>query len=253
MSRTTRSGGWLGVVLFSVTAAASGRGAVDRPMLTAAVPPKAFGTDAVTITVVSGMEFRGLGAFQETATLSVQFWYCNAPPCDPVIDHYYTSLELPAGAVIDYIGVNSATPGDGALGFTLHQRDANNLRTTLASYTIPGHTDFRTDYTGSLGISIPENAGHAYVLDIEHPLTDQQGSRIGYIEVHWRRTVSSPPAAATFSDVPSSHPFFQFIEALASSGITGGCGGGNYCPDDPLTRGQMAVFLTKALGLHWAQ
>jgi hypothetical protein len=37
-----------------------------------------------------------------------------------------------------------------------------------------------------------------------------------------------------------------------ASGITAGCGGGNYCPDAPLTRGQMAVFLSKGLGLHFA-
>ena len=30
-------------------------------------------------------------------------------------------------------------------------------------------------------------------------------------------------------------------------GITGGCGGGNYCPDTPVTRAQMAVFLLKTL------
>ncbi len=51
--------------------------------------------------------------------------------------------------------------------------------------------------------------------------------------------------------MPTSHPFFQFVEALAGSGITAGCGGGNYCPDNSLTRGQMAVFLAKALGLDW--
>jgi hypothetical protein len=51
--------------------------------------------------------------------------------------------------------------------------------------------------------------------------------------------------------VPTSHPFFQYIEALAGSGITGGCGNGNYCPDNPVTRGQMAVFLAKALGLNF--
>lgn len=56
---------------------------------------------------------------------------------------------------------------------------------------------------------------------------------------------------ASFGDVPTGHPFFQFVEALADSGITAGCGSGNYCPDLPLTRGQMAVFLSKALGLHW--
>jgi hypothetical protein len=51
--------------------------------------------------------------------------------------------------------------------------------------------------------------------------------------------------------VPTNHPFFQFIEALAASRITSGCGGGNFCPDAPVTRGQMAVFLARALGLNF--
>jgi hypothetical protein len=51
--------------------------------------------------------------------------------------------------------------------------------------------------------------------------------------------------------VPTTHPFFQFIEALHASGITGGCQASPplYCPDDPVTRGQVAAFLAKALGL----
>jgi len=63
--------------------------------------------------------------------------------------------------------------------------------------------------------------------------------------------VSPAPATATFNDVPTNHPFFQFIEALYASGITGGCQAAPplYCPDNPVTRGQMAVFLAKALGL----
>jgi hypothetical protein len=63
--------------------------------------------------------------------------------------------------------------------------------------------------------------------------------------------MSPAPATATFpNDVPTSHPFFRYVEALYASGITAGCGTG-YCPDNPVTRGQMAVFLTKALGLYW--
>ncbi len=67
----------------------------------------------------------------------------------------------------------------------------------------------------------------------------------------WLRQVSPAPASATFSDVPTGYWAFRHVEALAASGITAGCGGGAFCPDAPLTRAQMAVFLAKALGLHW--
>ena len=72
--------------------------------------------------------------------------------------------------------------------------------------------------------------------------------------VRWSTTTSRSARlhwTATFGDVPTSHPQFQFIEALVASGVTAGCGGGNYCPGNPLTRGQMAVFLSKLVGLSW--
>ncbi len=57
-----------------------------------------------------------------------------------------------------------------------------------------------------------------------------------------------PPATGTaFTDVPVSNPFAAWIEDLAGRGITGGCGGGLYCPDNAVTRQQMAVFLLKTL------
>lgn len=62
--------------------------------------------------------------------------------------------------------------------------------------------------------------------------------------------MSPAPETATFGDVPTSHLFFRQIEALAASGITGGC---DFCPGAPLTRGQMAAFMAKALGLHWGE
>jgi YVTN family beta-propeller protein len=53
-------------------------------------------------------------------------------------------------------------------------------------------------------------------------------------------------AGDVFNDVGASTFGCGFIEDFASRGITGGCGGGSYCPNDPVTRGQMAVFLGKA-------
>ena len=63
----------------------------------------------------------------------------------------------------------------------------------------------------------------------------------------------NPPACIAgsemFADVPASSGFCRWIEELARRGITAGCGGGNYCPAQPVTREQMSVFLTGTFGL----
>jgi hypothetical protein len=61
----------------------------------------------------------------------------------------------------------------------------------------------------------------------------------------------NPPPCVTpvFGDVPCSSPFAPWINELNARGITGGCGGGNYCPATPVTRSQMSVFLTVTFGL----
>ncbi|MGH7341604.1 MAG: S-layer homology domain-containing protein, partial [Candidatus Rokuibacteriota bacterium] len=61
----------------------------------------------------------------------------------------------------------------------------------------------------------------------------------------------TPPAATgtVFTDVPQDHFFAPWIEQLAAEGITGGCAAGAYCPDAPVTRAQMAVFLVRTFNL----
>jgi hypothetical protein len=90
-----------------------------------------------------------------------------------------------------------------------------------------------------------------YVSTYVYPHSDHPSLGFGGVQITWKRQVSPPPATPTFGDVPASDPAFAYVEALAASGITAGCAGGNYCPDASLTRRQMAVFLAKALGLHW--
>lgn len=53
--------------------------------------------------------------------------------------------------------------------------------------------------------------------------------------------------ASIFGDVQPTHPGCAGIHYVASQGIALGCGAGNFCPEQPTTRGQMAVFLTRAL------
>ena len=60
----------------------------------------------------------------------------------------------------------------------------------------------------------------------------------------------SPPAATgLFTDVPIGSFAANFIEQLAAEGITAGCGNGNYCQNQVVTRAQMAVFLVRTFGL----
>jgi hypothetical protein len=58
-----------------------------------------------------------------------------------------------------------------------------------------------------------------------------------------------PSCQGDFGDVACPSTFADWIEQLAAEGITGGCGGGNYCPQSNVTRGQMAAFLVNAFSL----
>jgi hypothetical protein len=58
-------------------------------------------------------------------------------------------------------------------------------------------------------------------------------------------TFAPPAASGVFTDVPTTHWAASWIERLAAEKITSGCGNGNYCPDDVVTRAQMAVFLVR--------
>jgi hypothetical protein len=51
-----------------------------------------------------------------------------------------------------------------------------------------------------------------------------------------------------YDDVLSNHPFYGFVQVFSTLGITAGCSNSPplFCPDDLVTRAQMAVFLVKA-------
>jgi len=54
------------------------------------------------------------------------------------------------------------------------------------------------------------------------------------------------PSTAYFSDVATGDPRFPFVQKLRELGITQGCAAGRFCPEDPVTREQMAAFLVRA-------
>ena len=162
------------------------------------------------------------------------------------------SVNLPSGAHV--IG----------LAFEVYDNDASNDVTAWFA-TEPG-APAGTPWVFSTGASTTGQPGWTYTLELLNVTIDNfnnsymvevslpggtPASSFRRAMVYYTLQVSPAPGSATFGDGPVSDPAFQYIEALYASGITAGCAGGNYCPDQPLTRRQMAVFLSKALGLYW--
>jgi hypothetical protein len=52
-----------------------------------------------------------------------------------------------------------------------------------------------------------------------------------------------------FNDVPTGASYHDDVEAIVGAGITTGCSATNYCPGNAVTRGQMAQFLNRGLGI----
>ena len=233
----------LTILLASVAAAQAPPASLLVPTTRRA--PEEFGTQDYTVTVIDATAFTADGPFStDNGSMSRTFNFFGG--------HYFAGVNIPTGAVIDFIGLESYSNADIPLVATLFYLSRYSGTTYgIVSVTSTAHT-FDTDYNPTaLGLLLGQNAHNALVLDVYQRPGFGNSPAFGWVEIWWKRVVSPAPATASFNDVPTSHPFFQFIEALKASGITGGCGGGNYCPDNPLTRGQMAVFLSKALGLHW--
>ena len=71
----------------------------------------------------------------------------------------------------------------------------------------------------------------------------------GYVVVdpinHTADISTTPPEPTTFIDVPASHWAAPWIEGIYQAGITGGCGSGKFCPENGVSRAEMAVFLLR--------
>lgn len=209
-----------------------------------------FGTADFTDHTLQAFAFESLstGDFVEATFFGSR--YCATGNC-----FLRAALVLPAGALIEAIELEGCdTDPDATVAANLWRTDALESDITLLAGIETGiHQTPGCDFV--LGeLSSPEtvdNFESTYFVEVllEGDTTE---TRFQAVRVIYRLQVSPPPARATFDDVPTDHPFFPFVEALAASEITSGCGGGNYCPGAPLTRGQMAVFLARALGLDWA-
>jgi hypothetical protein len=226
-------------ITIALTMIAAGLGAQPKPD---------FGTAQATYVTFGAMDFSELfsgdGFFKG--------FLLSATSGSGIFD---AVTHLPSGALLTYFEVDYCDTNTGSNHVnvnlyscpTIGNCPGGNSLSTLTS-TANGCASISTDISG-LNYTV-DNATHRLYLLVGTPSLDTTNQLSGVI-LGYKLQVSPAPASPTFADVPPSDPGFQYIEALAASGITGGCGGGNYCPDANLTRRQMAVFLAKALGLQW--
>jgi len=223
--------------------------AAGRPTPAASVRPK-FGTDIVEVANVHSYDFQANTSTDQINDDGNGYRYFGAE----AVPYMAAPVRLPAGAHIEFITTSQCSANDGDLVFGLYdngQGGSGGGGGTLIAGPL-------TSASGCNNVIL--DANYTYESTLGHPLYvvaffaggQTDGSvKFNDFSVYYSRHVSPAPAQATFADVPTSDFGFQYVEALAASGITGGCGGGAYCPDSPVTRRQMAIFLAKALGLHW--
>lgn len=120
--------------------------------------------------------------------------------------------------------------------------------TVTAPFSCPWTATLPTDW---IAFASPSAASGSSNISFNVQANTLPVARVGSAVVAGHRVVFvQAPAgnpAAPFSDVPVNHPFFTFISLMKLNGITQGCTGTTYCPDDLITRGQMAVFLVRAV------
>jgi S-layer family protein len=235
-------------------------------LVTAGLVAQSYGLGDQVLTIgVSG--FKGVQGAQ--ASIDADGYLYNSVP--GAFSYYLAPLPLPEGALIEQICLYANDSDTGAFQYAQAYLTATKLvpgGESPATLQIPGasvqsssdigYGYYCTDplsYTlrGRLDVDGDGNLDAAvHYLTLYLPAASQNALGFGGVRITWKRQVTPPPGTPTFADVPPSDPAFQYIEALVASGITAGCGDGTtYCPDANLTRRQMAVFLAKALGLHW--
>lgn len=221
----------------------------DQP--TAARSPSSFGTSFTTVLSISSTGFTPLDSSDGyTWNGTGSRWATSGT------GYFAAPVPLPSGVLITALEIQGCdTSATGGLTARLFQSSVNGtsedavdlLDAFSGNAPAPGCSLFVGDAPSP--ITINSNNGTYWVLVQQNDF----GSSLRFqgVRIRYKLQVSPAPAVATFGDVPTTYLYFRAIEALAASGIAAGCGNGNFCPDQPVTRGELAKFLANAVGLFW--
>ena len=171
---------------------------------------------------------------------------------------FWAPVTLPTGSVISYVDLysydNNATY-DLFVNLVAYSGYSTPTSATIGSCQTsgaPGHAyNYSVPFSYTVNNDVRYGGGAQLAVLVTIPLLGVDSNlRFKAVDIWWTRQISPAPATATFADVPTTHPFFRVIEALAASGITTGCGGNNFCPNGTVTRQEVAKFIVRALGLY---
>ena len=150
-------------------------------------------------------------------------------PSPPPPPHTLTVTSTPSGVAITVSPVDNGGQGNGTTPISRVYSPS-----TVVNLTAPTTAQSKTFQKWQRdGVDVSTSPSVSVAMDADH-------------------TLNAVYVVSTFVDVPPSHPFWSWIETLFRAGITAGCGTnpGVFCPDQTVSRAEMAVFILR--GIHGA-
>jgi len=196
-------------------------------------------------------------------------------------DTPYGVLDFPVNLVVRFLDVSdsdpfapfiyglagaSVTSGCGSHNYCPEDPVTRAQMAVLLERAAYGASFFPPPATGLFGDVPPGSFGAAYIEQLfkdgitagcgggnfcpDNEVTRAQAA-VFIVKAEHGATFVPPPATGVFRDVPPDSFGAAYIEQLAREGITAGCGGGDFCPQSAVSRGQLAVLLVRAFGLPY--
>ena len=217
----------------------------------APVPPPEYGTSSASVATLGAFDFDAVDSATPYTDDGNVHRYFNAAGGRKV---WIGTFHIPSGTTItgfgfSYCDSNSASMQDYTIA--IYDFDSTGAANFITSFGPTTNNTCSTAFSPAVSYNLDANQNHFITMIVFQPEVIDGTVKMVGASLSYKRRISTPPATATFGDVSNASPIYKFVEALAAAGITGGCGNGNYCPNDPVTRGQMAVFISTALGLHF--
>ena len=182
---------------------------------------------------IPGFDFHGYAGSEYWMTTDGYIFH------DTGSSFYDAAFQLPNGAILS-----------GVTFFDYDNSATDDFRLFMSKYALPGnapgpdvaglHSSGVTETPGwqtvYFAFAAPEtikdwdspNGAVYYQLRVKLAMSPEQqdaSTRSATLRQPGPAPDSPAPGVATFTDVPTGHPFFKFVEALYASGITAGCGG----------------------------